>query len=150
MTAPDSPRRIHIAAALLMRSDGMTLVVRKHGTTAFMQPGGKLEPGEAPEAALRRELSEELSISGALGEATPIGQFSAAAANEAGAIVIADLFRLDVDGEVAPQAEIEEIRWIDPAAPGSIELAPLTRDEVLPALLRVKEQGRQRLDHPRE
>ena len=138
MTAPDSLRIIRIAAALLTRADGMTLVVRKRGTTAFMQPGGKLEPGEAPEAALRRELREELNISGSLGEPVPVGQFSAPAANEAGAVVIADLFRLDVAGEVTPQAEIEEVRWIDPAAPGSIELAPLTRDEVLPALLRVK------------
>ena len=150
MTAPDSPRRIHIAAALLTRADGLTLVVRKRGTTAFMQPGGKLEPGETPRAALQRELGEELRIEGALGEPMPIGQFTAPAANEAGAIVVADLFRLDVVGEVTPQAEIEEIRWIDPTAPGSIALAPLTRDEVLPALLRVKEQGRQRLDRPRE
>lgn len=136
MTTPDSPRRIHIAAALLMRDDGMTLVVRKRGTTAFMQPGGKLEPGEAPEAALQRELSEELRIAGTLGEPAPMGQFAAMAANEAGALVVADLFRIDVSGEVTPQAEIEEIRWIDPAAPGAIELAPLTRDEVLPALTR--------------
>jgi 8-oxo-dGTP pyrophosphatase MutT (NUDIX family) len=133
-----------------MRADGMTLVVRKRGTTAFMQPGGKLEPGEGPEAALQRELGEELRIAGSLGEPVPVGTFSAPAANEAGAIVIADLFRLDVAGEVTPQAEIEEIRWIDPTAPGSIELAPLTRDEVLPALLRVKVQGRQRLDRLRE
>ena len=150
MTSADSPRRIHIAAALLMRADGLTLVVRKRGTTAFMQPGGKLEPGEAPEAALRRELREELNIAGSLGEPVPVGQFSAPAANEAGAIVVADLFRLDVAGEVTPQAEIEEIRWIDPAAPGSIELAPLTRDEVLPALLRVMKQGRQHLHRPRK
>ena len=150
MTAPDSRRLIHIAAAILMRADGTTLVVRKRGTTAFMQPGGKLEPGEAPEAALRRELDEELVRIGSLGEPVPIGQFTAPAANEAGAVVVADLFSLDVVGVVTPQAEIEEIRWIDPAAPGSIELAPLTRDEVLPALLRVKEQGRQHLDRPRE
>ena len=150
MSAPDSRHLIYIAAALLMRADGKTLLVRKRGTTAFMQPGGKLEPGEAPEAALRRELGEELRIAGTLGEPVPIGQFTAPAANEADAVVVADLFRLDVMGEVTPQAEIEEIRWIDPAAPGSIELAPLTRDEVLPALLRVKEQGRQRLDRPRE
>jgi len=150
MAASDSPRPIHIAAAVLVRADGMTLVVRKRGTTAFIQPGGKLEPGEAPEVALRRELSEELSIAGTLGEPVPLGQFTAPAANEAGAMVIADLFSLSVAGEVTPQAEIEEIRWIDPAAPGSIELAPLTRDEVLPALLRVKEQGRQRLDRLRE
>jgi 8-oxo-dGTP pyrophosphatase MutT (NUDIX family) len=141
MTAPDSPRRIHIAAALLVRDDGMTLVVRKRGTTAFMQPGGKLEPGEAPEAALRRELGEELHIVGSLGEPMRIGQFSAPAANEAGAVVVADLFRMDFAGDVTPQAEIEEIRWIDPAAPGSIQLAPLTRDEALPALLRSRNRA---------
>ncbi|WP_338041791.1 hypothetical protein [Methylobacterium organophilum] len=28
--------------------------MRKRGTEAFMQPGGKIEPGEAPRAALRR------------------------------------------------------------------------------------------------
>ena len=136
MSTPDSPRHIHIAAALLMRDDGMTLVVRKRGTKAFLQPGGKLEPGESPEAALHRELSEELVITGTLGEPVPMGQFTAAAANEAGALVVADLFLVHVSGEIAPQAEIEEICWIAPASPGSIELAPLTRDEVLPALLR--------------
>lgn len=136
MSAPDSPRRIHVAAALLIRDDGMTLVVRKRGTTAFLQPGGKVEPGETAEAALRRELSEELVITGTLGDPVPIGTFSAAAANEPGALVVADLFLVHVSGEITPQAEIEELRWIDPAAPGSIELAPLTRDEVLPALLR--------------
>jgi hypothetical protein len=47
-------------------------------------------------------------------------------------------------------ASRREIRWIDPAAPGSIELAPPGRDEVLPAVLRVKEQGQQHLDRPRE
>lgn len=146
MTASDSPRIIRVAAALLVRGDGLTLVVRKRGTTAFLQPGGKREPGESPEAALRRELGEELHVAGSLGRPIPIGQFSAPAANEPGATVVADLFRLDVTGEVTPQAEIEEIRWIDPAAPGTIELAPLTRDEVLPALLRVVGQGRQRLD----
>jgi 8-oxo-dGTP diphosphatase len=136
MTATDSTRIIHVAAALLVRADGLTLVVRKRGTTAFMQPGGKLEPGELPEAALVRELTEELSISGAVSFPVPLGRFEAPAANEAGATVVADLFRLDIEGDVAPLAEIEEIRWIDPANPGDIELAPLTRDEVLPALLR--------------
>lgn len=138
MTAADSPRIVHIAAGLLIRADGMTLVVRKRGTTAFLQPGGKLEPGELPDAALRRELAEELKVNGTLGEPVSMGQFTARAANEDGAIVVADLFALEVSGEVTPQAEIEEIRWIDPAAPGSIELAPLTRDAVLPALLRAR------------
>ncbi|EPM86442.1 NUDIX hydrolase, partial [Pseudomonas syringae pv. actinidiae ICMP 18804] len=36
---------INIAAALLIGADGRTLLVRKRGTQAFMQPGGKIEPG---------------------------------------------------------------------------------------------------------
>jgi 8-oxo-dGTP pyrophosphatase MutT (NUDIX family) len=135
MTIPDSRRLIHIAAALLVRDDGMTLLVRKRGTTAFMQPGGKLEPGEAPEAALRRELDEELRFAEPPGASTYLGRFSAPAANEPEALVVAELYLLQVAGEIAPQAEIEEVRWIDPAAPGQIELAPLTRDHVLPAWL---------------
>lgn len=42
---------IVIAAALMVRENGDTLLVRKRGTTAFLQPGGKIEPEEtAPEA----------------------------------------------------------------------------------------------------
>jgi len=49
---------IRIAAALLVRADGRTLLVRKRGTRAFMQPGGKIEQGEAPAEALALELRE--------------------------------------------------------------------------------------------
>jgi 8-oxo-dGTP pyrophosphatase MutT (NUDIX family) len=50
---------IRIVAALIV-DRGQVLLVRKAGTSAFMQPGGKLEPGELSLAALQRELQEEL------------------------------------------------------------------------------------------
>jgi delta 1-pyrroline-5-carboxylate dehydrogenase len=37
---------IRIAAALIRRADGRTLLVRKHNTETFMQPGGKIEAAE--------------------------------------------------------------------------------------------------------
>jgi 8-oxo-dGTP diphosphatase len=37
-----------------------------------------------------------------------------------------------VTGDIVPKAEIDELVWIDPAAPAEIPLAPLTRDHVLP------------------
>ena len=123
---------IRIAAALLIRADGRILLVRKRGTVVFMQPGGKIEPGEDAAMALCRELDEELGVRIGPEEPLYIGQFSAPAANEPGWVVQAEIFRLAWNGVVTPAAEIEEIIWADPALPGVMPLAPLTRDHVLP------------------
>ncbi|RON78782.1 ADP-ribose pyrophosphatase YjhB, NUDIX family [Pseudomonas sp. NFPP07] len=124
---------IRIAAALLIGPDGRTLLVRKRGTQAFMQPGGKIEPNELPAQALARELEEELGLRIAPAAARYLGRFSAPAANEPGFVVEAELFRLDLDThEVRPAAEIEEVCWIDPQAGDELTLAPLTRDLILP------------------
>ena len=126
------PSTIRIAAALLIGSDGQTLLVRKRGTQAFMQPGGKIDAGEKPAQALARELHEELNLQIEPSAAVYLGTFSAPAANEPGFTVEAQLFRVNIDVAVTPAAEIEEVRWIDPAGDGGLQLAPLTRDLILP------------------
>jgi 8-oxo-dGTP diphosphatase len=123
---------IRIAAALLISSDGQTLLVRKRGTLAFMQPGGKIDAGEQPAEALARELHEELGLCIDPAAAIYLGTFSAPAANEPGFVVEAELFQVHIDVQVTPAAEIEEVRWIDPAGDGNLLLAPLTRDLILP------------------
>ena len=123
---------ILIAAALLIGSDGHTLLVRKRGTQAFMQPGGKIDAGEQPAEALARELFEELNLRINPSDAAYLGHFSAPAANEPGFTVEAELFQVTIDVAVTPAAEIEEVRWIDPAGDGGLQLAPLTRDLILP------------------
>jgi 8-oxo-dGTP diphosphatase len=125
----DSP--IHIAAAVIVGANARTLLVRKRGTEAFMQAGGKVGSGETAVGALRREIMEEL---GCDVEAPPLalGRFSAPAANEAGRTVDAELFAVRLTGEIRPAAEIEDAIWHDPNDLDSRILAPLTRDHALP------------------
>ena len=126
--------KISIAAAVIRDAEGRVLLVRKRGTTAFMQPGGKIEPGEDPLFALARELKEELGCGLRFPSARYLGEFAAPAANEAGQVVVAKLYNVAVDGTVTPAAEIDEVAWVDPRAPGDCILAPLTRDAVLPLM----------------
>jgi 8-oxo-dGTP diphosphatase len=123
---------IRVVAALISDDAGRVLLVRKRGTTAFMQPGGKRDAGEDDIAALSREIVEELGCSLVRGSIRPLGEFDAVAANEPGWRVHACLYGIDVIGEITPSHEIDETIWIDPAAPPDIPLAPLTRDHVLP------------------
>ncbi|MFJ4067579.1 NUDIX domain-containing protein [Pseudomonas sp. NPDC089996] len=126
------PNIIRIAAALLINPQGATLLVRKRGTQVFMQPGGKIDAGESPVQALVRELQEELGLHIDPERAVHLGQFSAPAANEPGFEVQAELFRVDSAEAVAPAAEIEEVLWLAADQAATLELAPLTRDLILP------------------
>jgi 8-oxo-dGTP diphosphatase len=114
---------IDIVTAVIRDDVGRMLVVRKRGTAIFMKPGGKREPGEDDLTALARELDEELGCR--LIEAELLGRFEAPAANEAGFTVKAATYLATVDGEIGVRAEIEEMAWIDIAAPGDVRLAPL-------------------------
>jgi 8-oxo-dGTP diphosphatase len=57
---------IHVAACAMIDADGRVLIARRpDGKTMaglWEFPGGKLEDGEVPEAALVRELKEELGV----------------------------------------------------------------------------------------
>lgn len=128
---PDAPV-IRIAAAVVVDGSGLTLLVRKRGTAAFMQPGGKLGEGETSLVALCREIREELGCAVDPRSCRLLGRFSAPAANEPGQLVEADLFAAALDGEIRPAAEIEEAIWIDPATEDGLILAPLTRNHALP------------------
>ena len=123
---------IRIVAALIRDRSGRVLLVRKRGTKAFMQLGGKLDAGEDDITALSREISEELGCILDPESVLPLGAFDAIAANEPGFRVEANLYRVDVTGEISPSREIDEAIWVDPASPPDIHLAPLTRDHVLP------------------
>jgi 8-oxo-dGTP diphosphatase len=66
-TAADSaPPLVLVAAVVLVDADGRVLLAQrpegKQMAGLWEFPGGKVDPGETPEAALIRELREELGI----------------------------------------------------------------------------------------
>ena len=128
MTAP----QIFVSAAVITDAAGRVLVVRKHGTSVFMQPGGKPEAGESAAEALSRELQEEIGLVVAPEALEPLGTFESDAANEPGHRVVAAAFRTAADpAAVSAQAEIAELRWITPADVAAMPLAPLSLDHLL-------------------
>jgi|SRR5690625_2716984 len=125
---------IHVSAVVFRDEQDKVLTVRKHGTSKFMFPGGKPEPGESAVETAIREVQEEIGVGVNASQLTQIGEFEAPAANEAQHTVIATVFSYNGD-PVSPQmaAEIAELSWVAPNQP-DVELAPLLADYVFPVL----------------
>lgn len=136
---------IGVSALVVVHPDGQSLLmVRKSGTTSFMLPGGKPEPGETAVQAIVREIAEELGPALDPVDLEELGTWTAQAANEAGFSVTGTVFLhdgipdgLDVED---PQVleEIEEAGWFPwdalPADTSARQFASLTRDHVIPHL----------------
>lgn len=126
-------KQIRIAAALIDDGKGQVFLVRKRGTTAFMQAGGKIDCGETPFEALMRELAEELEYTPDQEITRFVGTFSCLAANEPDLLLEAHLFHIRTSGrEFSAAAELEEVLWVPIETAGELHLAPLTRHHVLP------------------
>jgi len=118
------PRDRKLVVAGLIVRDGLVLITQRRADQALALqwefPGGKVEPGEAPAAALARELREEIGVTVEVGRIWDV-LFHAYEAFDLVMLVYA--CRL-VEGE--PRAvEVADLAW---AKPGE-----LARWDILPA-----------------
>lgn len=126
---------LHLATAAIVDKSGRCLLVRKRGTTHFMQPGGKIEAGEAPVQALQRELHEELNFDISSLDTEWVASLTDVAVNEPDTSLLAEVFIIRTEADTfTPAAEIEEVIWFDPRVESSYLLAPLTEHQILPML----------------
>ena len=82
-------------------------------------PGGKIEAGETPEVALRREMEEELLCTIEVGEhvETTVHEY------DFGVVTLTTFYATLVKGEPV-LTEHSEIRWIPAAQLDSVDWAP--------------------------
>lgn len=125
-----------VAAVALVDTDGRVLIARrpqgKSMAGLWEFPGGKVEPGESPEAALIRELAEELGIEVHESCLAPLTFTSHVYENFH---LLMPLFACRRwKGEIRP-LEGQELAWVKPLRlgdypmpPADLPLVPMLRD----------------------
>jgi 8-oxo-dGTP diphosphatase len=137
----DVPAPLLVVAAALVDDQNHVLVQqrpvggRMAGLWEF--PGGKIDPGETPEAALARELVEELGIQ--VGPLTPLA-FASVTLGDRHLLL---LLYICVKWSGTPRAlHASEIRWVDPAQLFEMPM-PEADVPLIPSIAAFVEQRRQ-------
>ena len=130
------PRILFVAAAALIDVDNRVLIAERPAGKSMAGlwefPGGKVGDGETPEAALRRELAEELSIDVC---ETCLAPFTFASHSYPEFHLLMPLYLCrNWDGDIIPR-EGQRIKWVRasrlkeyPMPPADLPLIPMLRD----------------------
>ncbi|HET6612707.1 MAG TPA: (deoxy)nucleoside triphosphate pyrophosphohydrolase [Kofleriaceae bacterium] len=111
-----------VACGLIISPDERVLLTQRPAHTAhagkWELPGGKIEPGESPEAALSRELFEELAVRVDIGR---VWDVIAHAYEDFDVLLLIYPCRLR-DGEVPRPVQVAATAWVEPAAAAGFDL----------------------------
>jgi 8-oxo-dGTP diphosphatase len=83
-------------------------------------PGGKIEAGESPEVALRREIREELDVAIAVGRIWDVLFYAYPAYD---VLMLVYPCRLEL-GHVPRAAEVKDLAWVEPKALAQYSILP--------------------------
>ena len=116
---------VHVAAAALAADDGRVLLAERPAGTSLAGlwefPGGKIDPGETPEAALVRELAEELGVAVDPADLVPLA-FASHGLDDGHLVLLLYLCRR-WDG--TPEARIgQRLVWEHPRAMAALPMPP--------------------------
>ena len=118
-------RRTLVVAGLIVGGDGRVLIAKRRADQAlggrWEFPGGKVEPGEAPVAALARELHEELGVAAEVGR---IWDVLFHAYPEFDLVMLVYVCRING----APRAiEVADLAWVAPRDLAAWDILPADR-----------------------
>lgn len=120
---------LHAVSVLVCDAQDRVLFIRhSYGPPGWTLPGGGVAAGEAPEAAARREMAEELGL-----QLSDLEWLETLSETVSGAPQSAHVFRASTDVEPRPDGrEVVEARYFDPAdVPTPLSALTRRRLEVL-------------------
>jgi 8-oxo-dGTP diphosphatase len=115
--------------AALIRRDGRLLICQRraddHLALQWEFPGGKVQPGESLEHALRRELQEELAVEAAIGREIFVTRFTYEGLRRT---VELHFFAAHLPPHAAlHNRAFEQIQWVEPQALLQYDFLPADR-----------------------
>ena len=117
--------------AALIEFDGKLLVCqRKRGDPFELLwefPGGKIEPRESPQQALRRELQEELAVKAEIGEQAYRTHHHYPEMREPVELIF---FYARVEASAIENRQFERVEWREPESLRGLNFLPADRDLV--------------------
>ena len=119
------PHQVRVVVGAAIVRDGRVLACRRTAPSAaagrWELPGGKVEAGETPDAALVREVGEELGV------VIAVSRWLGGQASISHELVLRVALAALVDGEPDPvehdavrwlgPGELDDVRWLDPDRP---------------------------------
>jgi 8-oxo-dGTP diphosphatase len=112
MVMPKNQTRVKVVAAVIEKG-GKVLIAQRHrndklgGLWEF--PGGKVEPEEKPEEALRRELQEELGIRAEIGDLVCTSRYDYSHLS----VELLAYRAVRISGDIVPHVH-SAVRWVKP------------------------------------
>ncbi len=128
VSTPESPEILIVVAAAMIDTDGRVLVQQrptgKPMASLWEFPGGKVDAGELPEDALRRELEEELGIAVDKSCLAP-AVFASESLGERHLLLLLYVLR-KWDGIPEPR-HATALKWVRPVALHGLDMPPADR-----------------------
>jgi len=121
------PDVVEVVAALIRDERGRYLITRRRGGSHLAGmwefPGGKREPGESLEAAMRRELAEELSASFTVGERAETVRWEYPERT-----VVIHFYRCRYESGTIEPRESQAMEWVTPERLKQLDFPPADRE----------------------